>query len=101
MPKGIHPALRWLRNAWPSDEDREAKATHGAYRTVFDRARPEGRRVLEDLAKYCNVQHSGFVPNDPTQTAFNEGQRDVFLQICGMLDLKPVDFVLPRINQED
>lgn len=96
----LRASLKWLRNAWPSEDSREAKVTHGAYRTVFDPQRPEGRRVLEDLAKYCNVQTSGFVPRDPHQTAFNEGQRDVFLHLCGILGVHPVDFVLPNPRGE-
>lgn len=90
----LKAGVRWLLNAAKRDEG-EAKATLGAYQTVFDPQRPESRRVLDDLAKYCNVESSSFVPNDPHQTAFNEGQRDVFQHVCGMLRLHPIDFVVP------
>lgn len=97
----LNPNLRWLRNAWRSDGDHQAKVTHGAYRAVFDATRPEGRRVLDDLAKYCNVESSSFVPKDADQTSFNEGQRDVFLHICGILGVHAVDFVLPTPREGD
>lgn len=81
-------ARTWLANAW-NRRDREVAA---AYRALFDAERPERRLVLADLAAYCNVGVTSFVPGDPHQTALNEGRRDAFLHLAEMLALDPAEF---------
>lgn len=85
-------AIEWLFNA----HGRRAKQVGGAYMTLF--ATVEGRDVLRDLANYCRVGTSSFVPGDPHQTAFNEGARDVFLHVAEMAGLSPADF--PQLTKE-
>lgn len=80
-------ALDWLRNTFGPGR-RAADVAH-AYRFVF--ALPEGRRVLADLAAYCNVNASSFAPGDPHRTAFNEGARDAWNHVVECAGLKPAD----------
>ena len=87
-------AVIWLRNAWRKPE--RAQHVGLAYREVFET--PQGREVLLDLAKYCNVATTSFVAGDPHQTALNEGRRDTFNHIAEMLGLTPADF--PDIVKE-
>lgn len=87
-------AVVWLRNAWRKPG--RAQQVGMAYRAVFDT--PQGRDVLLDLAKYCNVSTTSFVAGDPHQTALNEGRRDTFNHIAEMLGLTPADF--PDIVKE-
>ena len=71
----------WLRNLW----GRRAGDAAAAYRARLDPGDPSARLVLADLAHYCNAGRTSFVAGDPHQTAFNEGARDVFLHVAGML----------------
>jgi hypothetical protein len=45
----------------------------------------DGRLVLEDLRLSFGTRRS-FVEGDPYTTAFREGQRDVYLRLCDLLD---------------
>jgi hypothetical protein len=87
-------AVIWLQNAWKKpDRARQVGFSYGA---VFDT--PQGKAVISDLAKYCNVATTSFVPGDPYQTALNEGRRDAFNHIAEMLGLTPADF--PNLVKE-
>jgi len=48
----------------------------------------DGKNILEDLEKRCNVHNTSF-SNDANETAFREGQRAVVLFIKSMLNKKP------------
>jgi len=76
----------WLRSLW---RDR-APEVRLDYARAFDGV--QGKRLLRDLAEYCNVGSTSFVAGDPYQTAFREGQRDVFNHIAGILELRPDAF---------
>jgi len=52
-----------------------------SYRRVFDKASPDVERVIRHLCKVGFVTRSTFVPNDPNQTAMNEGSRRLVLSI--------------------
>lgn len=80
-------AIDWLRATF--GQGRRARDVANAYRAVFDT--PDGRRVLADLAAYCNVNASSFTPGDPHRTAFNEGARDTFNHVVECAGLKPAD----------
>lgn len=84
--------IEWLLNA----HGRQAKQVAGAYLTMFGDV--QGKVILSDLATYCRVGSSSFVPGDPHQTAFNEGARDVFLHIAEMAGVKAEDF--PKLIKE-
>lgn len=71
---------------------RRARRVAEAYRQLLAPETDSARLVLSDLAQYCRVGRSSFVPGDPYQTAFNEGARDVFLHIAGMSGLAAADF---------
>lgn len=75
----------WLHNAW----GKRSQNIMNSWKKVFDSK--DGRDILYDLALYCRINKTSFVPNDPHQTAFNEGSRDVFLHICSMLSLSHTD----------
>ncbi|NYT42316.1 hypothetical protein HZY97_16205 [Sphingomonas sp. R-74633] len=44
--------------------------------------------VLADLREFCRYSRTSFTP-DPYLTARNEGRRDVFLRIVGLIELDP------------
>ena len=97
-------AVRWLRNAFPA---LHAAQVARAYRRVFGRGEQQlgtraskldsenrdARLILDDLALYCSLRRTGFVPGAPDQTAFNEGQRDVLLHLLSMAEV-PADALL-------
>jgi hypothetical protein len=81
--------VKWLIRLFGVERAREVAR---AYRQALAKDSPEARLVLADLAQYCRVGATSFVPNDPHQTAFNEGARDVYLHVCEMAGLRPDDF---------
>ncbi len=89
--------LKWLFAVFGQSKSVEATK---AWNIVFDMEDEKARLVLKDLSRYCNFTISSFVANDPHQTAFNEGARDVFLHILEMsnLDLSTVLHFLEREN---
>lgn len=87
-------AAKWFLNLF----GRKGKETAMAYRRVFNTH--DGQAVLQSLFQYCNGAASSFVPGDPYQTSFNEGQRDVFNHILGSSHLKPEDFVISKEIRE-
>lgn len=62
-----------------------------SYRRLFDPEDPVRVRdceiVLADLRDYCRATASTFDP-DPHVAARNQGRRDVFLRIAGLLHLE-------------
>ena len=100
----MNAAIRWLRNAFPA---LHAAQVARAYRRVFGRGDAwagtranaldgdsrDARLILDDLALYCGLRRTGFVPGAPDQTAFNEGQRDVLLHLLSMAEV-PADALL-------
>jgi hypothetical protein len=54
-----------------------------AYRRTFNTE--DGAVVLKDLKARFSFESSTFVPGDPHQSAFREGQRDAVLLIVRML----------------
>jgi len=50
----------------------------------------KGGRVLAEIKRICHPDRSSF-KSDPYVTAFNEGQRDIWLHIEGMVNLEPVE----------
>lgn len=81
-------AVVWLKNLCGYKKGLEVAQ---AYAERFDKDDHKIRLILGDLAGYCNVTHTSFVANDPYQTAFNEGARDVFLHISEMCNLTSDD----------
>lgn len=77
--------------------ERESRAIAAAFRHRIGDDSEEAKLILADLARYCRIGQTSFVPGDPHQTAFNEGGRDVFLHIVELAGLKPGD--LPQIAQ--
>jgi heterodisulfide reductase subunit B len=49
-----------------------------AYQAAFNN--PEGKQVLQDLAKFCGATKSSF-SRDPIEMGFREGRREVWLRI--------------------
>lgn len=63
---------------------KEQKKLRAAYLQVFETA--NGRAVLKDLRDNFHERKS-FVAGDPYSTAFNEGRREAYLYIFGMIKL--------------
>jgi len=57
-----------------------------AYVICFSKDTPNGRVVLEDLAKFCRAHDSTYV-NDPRMSAVLDGRREVWLRIQMYLNL--------------
>lgn len=76
---------------------RRAEGVATAYRRALGPNSLDGQLILADLAHYCRLAQSSFVPGDPGQTAFNEGARDVFLHVAELIGITPRDF--PQITQ--
>ena len=55
------------------------------YQEMFNSDAPGSAIVMADLAKFCMVWETSFVPGDEAQTHFNEGRRAVWLYILEML----------------
>jgi hypothetical protein len=89
-------AVAWLFNAWGRDR---AEPVRRAYRSRLGADDADARLILSDLARYCNVGNTSFVPGQPETTHFNEGQRDVFCHVAEMLGLRPEDF--PQLLEDD
>lgn len=69
------------------------------YQATF--ASDAGGRVLRDLIRFCHMDQPSFAA-DPCITAFNEGERRVFLRILGILRLSDNDILkLARENDDD
>jgi hypothetical protein len=64
-----------------------AEITAAAYRARLDHRDPEARLIWADLAVACGVGVTSHRPGDPTETAFQEGRRSVFLYLAGRVDL--------------
>lgn len=67
----------------------ETAALARAYSKVF--SGPEGKLVLEDLARRCFFTTTTFVAGDPAASSIREGMRVTFCWIVGMLGLSRVD----------
>ncbi len=85
----MRPVLAWLRKAWP--EPKQAEAVVRGYHKRFQ---DTDAVDLEDLRTFCFVYDTTHEPGDPATSARNEGRREVYLHIIGMLqvtaaDLKP------------
>ncbi len=91
----IKPGAQWLARVF--GPGRAAKVA-SCYRAALDPSTQAGRLVLADLACYCRMGKSSFVPGDPHQTAFNEGARDVFLHVIEIIGLTPEEF--PNLLKE-
>jgi hypothetical protein len=61
------------------DAERHYLQTLEAYRQVF--TSPAGKDVFKDLCRSCFMYTTTLVPNDPLQSAYNEGMRSVVLKI--------------------
>ena len=60
---------------------------------------PAGKRVLEDLKKFCYYHRTTYVPGDPHATSKNEGSREVVLKIMRITEMALVaDFNEGAIN---
>jgi len=51
----------------------------------------QGKRVFADLYEQCHMGHPTYVRNDSHETAYREGERNVFLRIMYLLKLTPAD----------
>ncbi len=56
-----------------------------AMRQCLDPDGPSSQVVLAHLHAWCHAGETTHVPGDPTETAFREGKRAVFLHICALI----------------
>lgn len=68
-----------------------------AYRRVF--SGPQGRLVLEDLARFCRANESTFHPEERISSRL-DGRREVFLRIQQHLNLSPDDVFDLLVNAQ-
>lgn len=69
-----------------------------AYKRLFDTE--DGKIVLKDLAKSCHFDTPTFDP-DPYQSAFQEGERHLFLRIIRTINADPERLLeIVKTNQE-
>ncbi len=69
----------------------ERKRVYEAYKRVFNS--PEGKVVLQHMAKHCFVGSSTFVRGDPDLSLVNEGVRRCFLSILKMAKIDTAQVV--------
>lgn len=55
-----------------------------AFQRLFDG--PDGEQVLGKISEMCNESEPTFVDQNPTGSAYKEGQRSIILGIRKMLD---------------
>ena len=55
------------------------------YKRVF--GTDDGKLVLEDLADFCRMKETAFVPGDIYGTVYQEGMKNVYLHILRVLNL--------------
>lgn len=91
-------AFYWLLNSFKKSEYK--LATADAWKNIFDLNDPNIQLIIRDLAIYCNFHHTSFVKDNPYQTSFNEGARDVFLHLLEMANID-VDAVVKLIKEID
>lgn len=77
---------------------RRLRGRKADYQNVF--AGESGRRVLADLYRFCHMDQPSFA-TDPFVTAFNEGQRRVFLRIAALLRLADDDILKLATEKHD
>lgn len=66
------------------------------YAQVFES--DAGKRVLADLARVAHIMRPTYVRNEPYQTAFREGERNVVLRILSTLGWQPEE-ISEKVNQ--
>lgn len=54
------------------------------YKRIF--TTPDGQELLKLLAEEAGAYRPSFVPGDPYQTAFNEGKRQIYSHITGIIN---------------
>lgn len=67
------------------------------YKKVLDN--DHGAEFLRWLARECQAYSPTYAPDNPTQTAYNEGKRQVYLHIVGILQQDP--HLLSKMLQVD
>jgi hypothetical protein len=72
------------------DAIKRKKNRHADYKQTFESL--AGQRVLHDLMATCGAMRSSFVKDNSHETAFREGQRNVFLKIMTELKITPEQF---------
>ncbi len=74
---------KWLMSLFPDGKDRiDLLNAYLALEELFNNY----PKFKQELETYCHMSISSFVAKDPYQTSFNEGARDVFLHIIGMIE---------------
>jgi hypothetical protein len=83
-------ALTWLRNWWPLRSRAESMLREVAAVFARGHVRRDDRLFLADLARFCNAGDSSIAESD-ARTYANEGRREVWLHLRGLLGLTEDD----------
>jgi hypothetical protein len=67
-------------------EEQDVQKLIAAFKNTFETT--SGKVVLEHLSKFCLANRSTYVPGDSHHSAFNEGARAVWLEVCIWLSKK-------------
>lgn len=90
MPTPL-PAALWLLKNY--DTPHRGIAVAGCFHRTF--STPDGERVLDDLRRYCHIYDTTAAPGrdglDQAQTLINEGRRQAYLHIVGLLGVSEAD----------
>lgn len=68
----------------------EARRRLQAYQRIFPEGSVDAAVVLSDLDRFCRG-HASTYDSNPFRSAYQQGQRDVFLRICSYLRLTEDD----------
>ncbi|MGB1390637.1 MAG: hypothetical protein ACPG61_17325 [Paracoccaceae bacterium] len=89
--------VRWLTGQYSKEATRLRVVQ--SYDAVF--ATKGNDTVLEDLRRFCKVYDTTHVPGDSHSTAINEGKRQAYLHLVGMLEVSPEEIVTPKKEIRD
>lgn len=95
------PAALWLLNNY--DTPGRAIAVAGCFHRAF--STPDGERVLDDLRRYCHIYDTTAAPGrdgvDVHQSLINEGRRQAYLHIVGLLGVSEADLKTEEKNHDE
>lgn len=75
----------------PNKEASQYRAEDKLADYSFTFSTEQGKRVLCDLYEQCHMGHPTYVRGDQSETAYREGERNIFLRIQYFLRLSSAD----------
>ena len=95
------PAALWLLKTYETPS--RAVAVAGCFHRTL--TTPDGERVLDDLRRYCHIYDTTAAPGrdgvDVHQSLINEGRRQAYLHIVGLLGVSEADLKTEEKNHDE